>query len=264
MSSNQPIRLLYLFDPLCGWCYAAAPALAAMTEEYGPTLEFMPSGLFAESGHARSSTLWPCMPGPTTNDQRIARMTGQPFPELYRDNVLARRDRPFDSGPRTLAMTAIRVVDPAMEAQFLHRAQVARYVEGRDTTDPVILAEIASGLRNVVTDLATRLVSDRDLAAATSARIAEAQHLRSQSARCRFSVTDEAAGNGGTCTGRTLAAVPRRWRTQTFTRSPLKAVPDPHETFRCDGSIKPSLVQVHAPGASRSALRRSRHCYRPS
>ncbi len=47
MSAN---RLLYLFDPLCGWCYAAAPAVTAMASEYGPAFEFMPSGLFAGSG----------------------------------------------------------------------------------------------------------------------------------------------------------------------------------------------------------------------
>lgn len=178
MSTTQPLRLLYLFDPLCGWCYAAAPAVAAMAEEYGLAFEFMPSGLFAGSGarpldDAMATHAW-------TNDQRIARMTGQPFSELYRDNVLARRDRPFDSGPLTLAMTAVRAADPTLEAHFLHQAQTARYVEGRDTTDPVILAEIASGLTSAVADLAGRLVSDRDLAAATSARIAEARRLQSR------------------------------------------------------------------------------------
>jgi putative protein-disulfide isomerase len=178
MIPTQPIRLLYLFDPLCGWCYAAAPAVAAMAGEYGPAFEFMPSGLFAGSGarpldDAMATHAW-------TNDQRIARMTGQPFSEFYRDNVLARRDRPFDSGPLTLAMTAVRAVDPTLEAHFLHRAQTARYVEGRDTADPVVLAEIASVFENVPNNLATRLVSDQDLAAATSARIAEARRLQSR------------------------------------------------------------------------------------
>ncbi|MFC1458478.1 DsbA family protein [Microvirga arabica] len=178
MSANQPIRLLYLFDPLCGWCYAAAPAVAAMASEYGPAFEFMPSGLFAGSGarplnDAMATHAW-------TNDQRIAGMTGQVFSELYRENVLARRDRPFDSGPLTLTMTAVRAVDPALEAQFLHRAQTARYVDGRDTTDPAVLAEIASGLETGLENLATRLVSDEDLATATAARIAETRNLQSR------------------------------------------------------------------------------------
>ncbi len=178
MSASQPIRLLYLFDPLCGWCYAAAPAVTAMAEEYGPTFEFMPSGLFTGSGarplnDAMATHAW-------TNDRRIAQMTGQVFSELYRDNILARRDRPFDSGPLTLAMTAVRAVDPALEAHFLHRAQAARYVEGRDTTDAVVLAEIAAGLTSGLENLATRLASDEGLATATAARVAEARRLQSR------------------------------------------------------------------------------------
>lgn len=154
-----------------------------MAEEYGPAFEFMPSGLFAGSGARRlndamATHAW-------TNDQRIATMTGQVFSELYRDNILARRDRPFDSGPLTLAMTAVRAIDPSpidpsLEAQFLHRAQAARYVDGRDTTDPAVLADIASGLTNPVSGLAARLESDRELAAATADRIAEARRLQSR------------------------------------------------------------------------------------
>jgi len=114
------------------------------------------------------------------NDQRIAQMTGQVFSDLYRDNILARRDRPFDSGPLTLAMTAVRAVNPALEAHFLHRAQAARYVECRDTTDPAVLAEIAAGLSPGLENLAIRLVSDEGLATAAAARVAEAQRLQSQ------------------------------------------------------------------------------------
>jgi putative protein-disulfide isomerase len=149
-----------------------------MVEEYGQAFEFMPSGLFAGSGarplnDAMATHAW-------TNDQRIAKMTGQVFSEFYRDNILARRDRPFDSGPLTLAMTAVRAVDPALEAQFLHQAQAARYVEGQDTTDPAVLAEIASGLATGLENLATRLVSDEDLVTATAARVVEARRLQSQ------------------------------------------------------------------------------------
>lgn len=31
MTAMNPFRLQYFFDPLCGWCYASAPALAGST-----------------------------------------------------------------------------------------------------------------------------------------------------------------------------------------------------------------------------------------
>lgn len=33
------ITLHYLFDPLCGWCYGAAPALSALAGEPGIAVE---------------------------------------------------------------------------------------------------------------------------------------------------------------------------------------------------------------------------------
>lgn len=42
----QIARLQYLFDPLCGRCYASAPTLGGLTEAFPDTLELLPSGLF--------------------------------------------------------------------------------------------------------------------------------------------------------------------------------------------------------------------------
>ncbi|ATO32710.1 hypothetical protein DZA65_01784 [Dickeya dianthicola] len=90
--------LHYVFDPLCGWCYGASPTVAALAYHPAFRLELSPSGLFADEG-ARSMNdefaayAW-------SNDQRIARLTGQPFSERYRQQVLGDRQQAFDSGGR--------------------------------------------------------------------------------------------------------------------------------------------------------------------
>ncbi|MDO5658433.1 MAG: DsbA family protein [Paracoccus sp. (in: a-proteobacteria)] len=128
------MKLTYLFDPLCGWCYAAAPAIRALADA-GLAIDALPTGLFAgEGGRAMdaafSAYAW-------ENDQRIAALTGQPFSDAYRQNVLKAGGR-FDSTAATLAVVAAG--PRGLEALSL--LQHARYVDGRDTSDADVVARI--------------------------------------------------------------------------------------------------------------------------
>ena len=83
---TDTISVVYLFDPLCGWCYGASAMLEKLIDLPDLEIELAPTGLFAGGG-ARPMDLdfanyaW-------TNDQRISRLTGQPFSDAYRRNVL--------------------------------------------------------------------------------------------------------------------------------------------------------------------------------
>jgi putative protein-disulfide isomerase len=69
----QSAKLKYIFDPLCGWCYASAPALQALSEAYPDVLELMPSGLFSDAGARVMTPEW--AHHAWSNDQRIEAMT---------------------------------------------------------------------------------------------------------------------------------------------------------------------------------------------
>ncbi|MEP3112449.1 DsbA family protein [Nisaea sp.] len=129
-----------LYDPLCGWCYGASAILETLASRPGFAVDFMATGLFAGDG-ARpmddgfAEFAW-------TNDQRISRLTGQPFSDAYRQNVLTDRKRLFDSGPATLALTAVTLAAPDLAGAALKAIQTARYVEGRDITDIEVLSDV--------------------------------------------------------------------------------------------------------------------------
>ncbi len=170
----QSLRLTYLFDPLCGWCYGAAPATAALAGATDVTLDLLPTGLFSGAG-ARpmddgfAAYAW-------ANDQRIARLTGQIFSDLYRRDVLANRTQMFDSGPATLALTAARESGVAKELAVLKTIQIARYVDGRDITDLAVLADILGQLG--LEEAATRVAApDAALIALTRSRTATGSAL---------------------------------------------------------------------------------------
>ena len=163
----------YLFDPLCGWCYGASPTIQQLGQQPGIQLELLPSGLFSGGGRTMDAAFadfaW-------SNDVRIAKLTGQRFTEDYRQKVLGRHGSRFDSGPATLALTAVSLTEPAREMETLKLLQEARYVQGLDTCDVSVVDKLLrdSGL----TAAADRLVAwDTDLHQTTAARVQRAQRL---------------------------------------------------------------------------------------
>lgn len=165
--------LYYVFDPLCGWCYGASGTVSAAASA-DIDLRLMPSGLFSGPG-ARpmdddfAGYAW-------ANDQRIERLTGQTFSELYRTRVLADRQQKFDSGLATLALTAVALTAPDRELDVLRAIQQARYVDGRDVTRRETLFDLLA--EKGLAEASARLHEpDAALLMANDARVAEARSL---------------------------------------------------------------------------------------
>lgn len=165
-------QIIYLFDPLCGWCYGASPAIQRLAQEPGVTIHPAPIGLFTGEGarpmdETFAEYAW-------TNDQRIEQLTGQRFTGVYRSEVLADRHRMLDSGPATLALTAVSLAAPERELEALQAIQEARFVDGRDTTALPVLAEILTTL-NLVSASSRLATPDDELLNANQIRITGAQ-----------------------------------------------------------------------------------------
>lgn len=162
----------YLFDPLCGWCYAAAPPLARLQATPGVQVQLAPTGLFAGAGARPMDAQFAAYAW--SNDQRIQQLTGQPFTQAYRDRILGAAAGQFDSGPATLALTAVAQTAPERELAVLHALQCARYVDGRDTAHTQVLAAVLTALG--LADAAARLLApDSALHRAVAERVAKAQ-----------------------------------------------------------------------------------------
>jgi putative protein-disulfide isomerase len=150
------IEFFYLYDPLCGWCYGAAPAVVKLELEHSAMVHPLATGLFAGGGRSMTpefaEQVW-------KNDQRIAEMTGQVFSEAYQERVLGNPAGRFDSTAATRAITAVHLTEPAEELEALHRIQLLRYVDGGDNTDPVTLLAL---LRDLGLDEAAALLEAED------------------------------------------------------------------------------------------------------
>jgi putative protein-disulfide isomerase len=141
----------FIFDPLCGWCYGASPVLDRMGED-GFGIDLLPVGLPEEARPIEpdfAELIW-------GTDRLVADHTGQPFTRAYQA-LLDCGTANLDAWPATLAVIAVARSRPDRQVMALNALQIARFVNGRDTGDMVVVETILReiGLRNAADLLAS-------------------------------------------------------------------------------------------------------------
>lgn len=133
--------LHYIYDPLCGWCYGAAPLVKAARE----VLDVRPHGGGMMTGAQRQAVTPQLRAYVKQHDERIAQLTGQHFGRDYVDGLLNQTGVVLDSEPPTAAMLAAEAI-AGRGLDMLAQLQIAHYVEGRPIADHATLIEVATSL----------------------------------------------------------------------------------------------------------------------
>lgn len=167
-------HLIYLYDPLCGWCYGAMPAIHGLADLGGCIVEPVPSGLFAAPGKTLDAEMARHI---EQADARIAAMSGQRFTDVYRRKVLGHPEMPFDSLPATQALTAVSLWNVRRELDALHALQRERFVAGRDISDRLVIAQALAASLGDDADAWVQRLAHPALAATTDKRIARAKKV---------------------------------------------------------------------------------------
>ena len=167
VNDNNNTTLHYIFDPMCGWCYAAAPLVDAARSVPGLSVEFHGGGMMTGANRRPITAQWRDYVMP--HDRRIAELTGQPFGQGYFEGLLRDTGAVMDSEPPTTAVLAAEALRTGGGLDMIHRLQRAHYVEGRRIAD-----------MNVLTAVAAELGFDAEAFASAFARLsgeATAQHI---------------------------------------------------------------------------------------
>ncbi|SOD26711.1 putative protein-disulfide isomerase [Variovorax sp. YR752] len=141
---SEGATLHYIFDPLCGWCYAAAPLVDAARSVPGLKVEFHGGGMMTGANRRSITPQWREYVMP--HDRRIAELTGQPFGEGYFEGLLRDTGATMDSEPPTTAILAAESLRAGGGLDMIHRLQRAHYVEGQRIADEQVLKAIAAEL----------------------------------------------------------------------------------------------------------------------
>ena len=162
--------LHYIYDPLCGWCYGAAPLVKAAREVVGVT----PHGGGMMTGARRQTVTAQLRAYVAPHDERIAQLTGQPFGADYHDGLLRDAAAVLDSEPPTAAILAAEQL-AGRGLDMLARLQTAHYVDGRRTAERSVLICVAADLGLDAAGFAAAL--DRQSGSAVQAHIRDTRAL---------------------------------------------------------------------------------------
>lgn len=164
--------LHYIFDPLCGWCYAAAPLIAAAQRVPGLQIALHGGGMMTGERRRRITPDWRDYVLP--HDRRIEQMTGQVFGPGYTDGLLNDTTALLDSAPPTTAILAAEQV-AGQGLAMLQRLQKAHYAEGQRIADLPVLQALAAEL-GIPSEKFAQAYSALE-GAATEAHFAQSRHL---------------------------------------------------------------------------------------
>ena len=139
--------LIYGFDPLCGWCYGAVPALRALREAMpGLPVHLVMSGLVTGTRVGPYAEMEGYIRGASENLRKVTgRAPSDAFFELIRTPGVT-----GDSAPPSVAIDAVKRDRPEAALPFAHAVIEAHFERGADLNDPAtyapLLAEHAPGV----------------------------------------------------------------------------------------------------------------------
>ncbi len=133
--------LHYVYDPLCGWCYAVTPMIEAVAQT-GIEIVLHGGGLWEPA----TSPMPEKRAYIRQNDTRIAALTGMAFGPAYLDGLLTDATTVFWSSPTIAAVLAAGTMETGADLRMMHAIQYAHYVDGRRVVETPVLTEVAESV----------------------------------------------------------------------------------------------------------------------
>jgi putative protein-disulfide isomerase len=127
------MKVYYIMDPLCGWCYAAGSQLIRVRDAYRSRVYFdvIPAGLFAgekalKPGEREISTI-------RQANRDITTSAGAEFGASY--DALLETKAVLDSELPSRAIVAVQTIQPMLALDFTVALQCAYFQDGNDLND---------------------------------------------------------------------------------------------------------------------------------
>lgn len=135
--------LLYIYDPLCGWCYGFSPVLKKLYESLQDKLHFeVYSGAMMLGD--RAGSINDVAPYIKTAYKTVEQRTGVVFGEPFLKDMLEPGTAMLNSEKPCIALTVFKSYLPGRAVEFAHVLQEALYQDGKDLTQDAIYPELVA------------------------------------------------------------------------------------------------------------------------
>ena len=127
----EKIKLIYVMDPLCGWCYGNSTNTQKLYDKYKDVLDFeiLPAGMWAGTNTRKQSKQ---MAGYIKkHDLQVQQVTGTSFGENY-FSLIEDENIILDSEVPSRAIVTVKKQWAPQAVRFAVEVQKARYWHGKD------------------------------------------------------------------------------------------------------------------------------------
>lgn len=142
--NNETMKLIYVFDPLCGWCYGFSPVIQEFATNHPELdLEVISGGMVVGE---RVGPLADIAPYIRRAYKEVEQRTGVRFGKPYLDELFSEATMIMNSEPASLALAVIKkeIDDPRKHLEFAGKVQKAIYFDGMKPEDIDGLANLMS------------------------------------------------------------------------------------------------------------------------
>jgi putative protein-disulfide isomerase len=128
--SEKP-EIIYVYDPLCGWCYGFTPVMLKLKEKYGDSIKFsvVSGGMMIGE---RQGPVGEIAPFIKSAHKQIEETTNVKFGDRFINVVLEDGKMFFSSKPPSLALTVFKSLNKDQSLEYAHAIQKMIYYDGKD------------------------------------------------------------------------------------------------------------------------------------
>jgi putative protein-disulfide isomerase len=134
------MKLIYIYDAVCGWCYGFTPVIQQLQAQFGAEMEFeiLSGGMMLSANHRPASAMYTYI---QDAHKRVEATTGIKFGTAFLDEYL-QTDDIMDSEKPGVALTVFKQYQPEKAINFAHDMQLALNYYGKSLNDDTTYAEL--------------------------------------------------------------------------------------------------------------------------
>jgi len=141
---TSDVKLIYAYDPLCGWCYGLIPALRHFAARMPDVpVEVLPGGLFTGTPSRPYASLIPHI---RNAEVHLEKVTGRKPSEAFHAFIAQEKTIDASSERPSHAVLQMNELAPDHALEFAHRLQELHYEDGADLNEPQVYDQITTQL----------------------------------------------------------------------------------------------------------------------